>query len=186
VKKIFISVACLFELLLHLPAIAGEKIELISQPWKAVMLKLKGTKLYYEIAGAGDPLVLIHGNVGDHRHWDFQFNELSKKYKVLRYDVRRYGKSALPKTDETYRDCNDLKALLDFLKINRAHLCGVSQGADIVVDFALVYPDMCISLIPIGPWVMGYGEGEFKTSASDSLGADMAKALNILKNKGTN
>ena len=177
-KKIFAIPACVFALLLSLPAVANEPID---SGYAAV----NGTKLYYEIAGAGEPLVLIHGNFGDCRHWDFQFNELSKKYKVLRYDCRGYGKSALPKTDEAYRDCDDLKALLDFFDLKKVHLCGLSQGSDIAIDFVLAYPAMCISLISIGPWVMGYGEKEFSTPVSDSLGATFTKVRTILKNKGS-
>jgi 3-oxoadipate enol-lactonase len=186
VKKISTSLVSVFALLLSLPAIAEKKNEINFTTIDSGYAEVNGTKLYYEMAGAGEPLVLIHGNFGDRRHWDFQFDELSKKYKVLRYDVRGYGKSALPKADEAYKDCDDLKAMMEFLEIKKTHLCGVSQGADIGVDFALVYPTMCISLIPIGPWVMGYGEDEFKTPASDSLGAAMLKVLDILKNKGTN
>src|SRR4030095_3666201 len=51
------------------------------------------TKLYYEIAGKGEPLILIHGSFGDRRFWDLQFYALSKKYKVLRYDLRGFGRS---------------------------------------------------------------------------------------------
>ena len=76
--------------------------------------QVNGTKLYYELSGTGEPVVLIHGNWGDRRHWDFQLSSLSKNYKVIRYDVRGYGKSALPKSEEPYNDYNDLKTLLDF------------------------------------------------------------------------
>jgi len=117
--------------------------------------QVNGTKLYYEIAGTGEPLVLLHGNFGDRRHWDFQFYSLSKNYKVIRYDVRGYGKSALPKSDEQYNDYNDLKALLDFLEIEKAHICGLSMGSGIAVDFTIAYPEMSKSLIPIGPWANG-------------------------------
>lgn len=142
------------------------------------------TKLYYEIAGKGKPLVLIHGSFGDRRFWDLQFTELSKKFKVVRYDIRGYGKSALPNPDELYRDTDDLKALLDFLQISKAHLCGLSLGSFIVIDFALAYPDKCISLIPIGPRVAGDGTDEYKTPNADSVRAIIAKTTDIVKNKG--
>jgi 3-oxoadipate enol-lactonase len=142
------------------------------------------TKLYYEIAGAGEPLVLIHGSFGDRRFWDLQFNELSKKYKVLRYDLRGYGKSALPDSNELYRDTDDLKALMDFLGIYKAHICGLSLGSFIVIDFALAYPDKCLSLIPIGPRVAGDGTDEYKTSSADSVRAVIAKTTDLAKTKG--
>src|SRR5512137_2035471 len=74
---------------------------------------VNGTTLYYEMAGQGETVVFIHGNFGDRRHWDRQFKPLSKKFKVVRYDVRGFGKSAMPKTDEPYSDWDDLKALMD-------------------------------------------------------------------------
>ena len=145
---------------------------------------VNGTSLYYEIAGKGEPIVFIHGNFGDHRHWDLQFSELSRKYKVLRYDYRGYGKSALPKTDEPYKDADDLKALMDFNGIKKAHLCGLSQGGDIAIDFVLAYPDMVISLIPVGPQVMGMGEEEYSMPSFDTVKVVALKAFELLRNKG--
>jgi len=147
--------------------------------------EVNGTKLYYEIAGAGETLVLIHGSFGDRRHWDFQFTELSKKYKVLRYDLRGFGRSALPNPDEVYRDSEDLNALLNFLGIKKAHICGLSFGSFIVIDFALSYPGKCISLIPIGPRVAGDELAEYRTPNSDTLRATLSKVIDILKNKGS-
>ncbi len=142
------------------------------------------TKLYYEIAGKGEPLILIHGSFGDRRFWDLQFNELSKKYKVLRYDLRGFGRSALPKENEVYRDSDDLNALIDFLGIKKAHVCGLSFGSFIVIDFALSHPDKCLSLIPIGPRVAGDDLDEYKTPNVDTLRAIISKVTEIVKSKG--
>ena len=131
--------------------------------------EVNGTKLYYETAGKGDVIILVHGNEGDRRHWDYQFLSLAKDFKVIRYYVRGYGKSALPDKEIAYWDHEDLKALLDYLEIRKSHICGLSMGSGIAVDFAIAYPEMCKSLIPIGPWANGYGFGDFKTPASDSL-----------------
>lgn len=146
--------------------------------------EVNGTKLYYEVAGKGEPIVFIHGNFGDHRHWDFQFGPLSKNYKVVRYDLRGFGKSALPKSYEPYNDWNDLKALLEFLKIDKAHICGLSGGSSAAVDFALTYPQMCLSLIPIGPWAGGYGSGDYKSPNADSLFIGLARIDDIVKSEG--
>jgi len=83
-----------------------------------------------------------------------------------------------------YRDADDLNALMEFLKINKAHICGLSLGSFIVIDFALAYPDKCISLIPIGPRVAGDGTDEYRTPASDSLRTVIARTTDIVKNKG--
>jgi pimeloyl-ACP methyl ester carboxylesterase len=146
--------------------------------------EVNGTRLYYEVAGDGKPLVLIHGSFGDRHFWDFQFSELSKKYKVIRYDIRGYGKSALPDSNELYRDTDDLNALMDFLGIKKANICGLSLGSFIVIDFALSHPEKCISLIPVGPRVAGDGTDEYKTPSADSVRAVIAKTTDIVKSKG--
>jgi pimeloyl-ACP methyl ester carboxylesterase len=146
--------------------------------------EVNNTKLYYEVAGKGEPLVLVHGSFGDRRFWDFQFFELSKKYKVLRYDIRGFGKSAPPDSTKVYRDTDDLKALMDFLGIKSAHIAGLSLGSFIVIDFALAYPDRCLSLISVGPRVAGDGADEYKTAASDSIRSIIATTTGIVKAKG--
>lgn len=146
--------------------------------------EVNGTTLYYEVSGEGEPIVLIHGNFGDRRHWDYQVDPLSKNFKVIRYDVRGYGKSAKPDTVNSYRDCDDLSNLLDYLKIDKANICGLSMGAQIAIDFALAYPDKCISLIPIGPWPNGYGEGKYRTTASDSMIKVLVKMGEFLASGG--
>ena len=122
--------------------------------------EVNGTKLYYEVGGSGEPIVFVHGNFGDIRHWDFQMEAFPEKFKVLRYDVRGYGNSSVPDTATSYRDCDDLSALMDYLEIEKAHICGLSMGSRIAIDFALAYPDRCLSLIPIGPWPGGWGGGQ--------------------------
>jgi 3-oxoadipate enol-lactonase len=91
-------------------------------------------------------LVLIHGYSLDTRMWDDQFDAFSQQYQVVRYDLRGFGESALP-TGESYAYHEDLKALLGFLGITRAHLLGLSLGGAIAVDFALIYPEATQSLI---------------------------------------
>jgi 3-oxoadipate enol-lactonase len=146
--------------------------------------EVNGTKLYYETTGKGEAIVLIHGSFGDRRHWDFQFKEFGKKYKVIRYDVRGYGKSALPDADKLYTDCGDLNALLDFLGLKKVHVCGLSMGSVIAVDFVLSYPDKCSSLILVGPRVAGDGSTAYRTANQDSVSACISKAVMIVKNKG--
>jgi len=145
---------------------------------------VNGTKLYYEMAGKGEPLVLIHGSFGDRRFWDLQFKPLSKKYKVIRYDIRGYGRSALPDSNKVYRDCDDLKALIDFLGISKAHLCGLSLGSFIAIDFAFAYPANCKSLILVGPRVAGDGTPEYKTANADTIRTVIARTTDLVKNKG--
>lgn len=166
-----------FDLLFSSPLVQQTKID-------SGYAEVNGTKLYYELSGSGDPVVLIHGSFGDRRHWDLQVKELASKYKVIRYDVRGYGKSALPNADEAYTDAEDLKALLDLLKIDKAHFCGLSMGSIIAIDFALAYPERCSSLILAGPRVAGDGAAEYRTADTDSVSACISKAVSLVREKG--
>ena len=118
--------------------------------------EVNGTRLYYEVAGTGDPIVLIHGGFGDRRYFDGQFEALARLHRVLRYDIRGFGKSMMPEEGVPYSDFEDLEALMAHLDIDRAHLAGFSLGSTIAVDFCLAFPDRCSSVIAIGPWFYGY------------------------------
>lgn len=65
--------------------------------------------------------------------------ELSKKYRVIRYDLRGYGWSSMPSEEQKALHADDLAALLDALKINKAHIVGLSLGGFIVSDFIALY-----------------------------------------------
>ena len=107
---------------------------------------VNGTRLYYEVAGSGPPLVLIHGYTLDTRMWDDQFQPFARHYRVLRYDARGFGRSAPPdRKSYTHRD--DLMALINHLGMKRPHLCGLSMGAGIAIDFALAFPALTGSVV---------------------------------------
>lgn len=107
--------------------------------------EVNDTKLYYEMAGEGHPLILIHGGAVDSRAWDDQFDEFAKHYRVVRYDLRGTGKSA----DRTkpHSHTEDLYALMQYLKIPTAYLLGISRGGGFAYDFTLEHPDMVKALI---------------------------------------
>jgi pimeloyl-ACP methyl ester carboxylesterase len=108
--------------------------------------EVNGTSLYYEAAGKGFPLVLISGGgTLDMRAWDEQFETFAKSYRVIRYDIRGIGKSARPRAP--FSHSSDLYALLEFLKVRRAHVVGLSFAGAIAVDFALEHPLMVDHLV---------------------------------------
>ena len=115
-----------------------------------------GTTLYYERAGAGETLVLVHGGGGDRRHWDEQFGELARDFDVLRYDLRGFGKSSNPIEEAPYRHEDDLHELMVLLGISRGHFAGFSLGSQIVVDAYTLYPELFKSIVAVGPYVSGY------------------------------
>jgi 3-oxoadipate enol-lactonase len=125
--------------------------------------------LYYEIAGEGQPLVLIHGGSVHSGLWDDQFEVFAQYYRVLRYDVRGFGQSQPPTA--YYSNHGDLRDLLDFLKIERACVLGLSMGGSIAIDFALTYPDHVTALIPVAA-----GLGGYQVKDSSPLRAELREA----------
>jgi len=118
--------------------------------------EVPGASLYYEAAGKGETVVLIHAFMLDTRTWDDQFDGYSRTYRVIRYDARGFGRSSVPRAGEPYSHSDDLVALLDRLGAGPAHLVGVSMGGRFALDFAVTYPDRLRSLTVIDPVVGGW------------------------------
>ena len=119
-------------------------------------LEVNGAQLYYEVAGQGDTIVLIHGFAADTRTWDDQFQEFSKHYRVIRYDLRGYGRSSKTEVGKPYSHSRDLKGLLDHLCIRKACVIGLSMGGSVAINFTLEYPDYVSSLIPVDSDLDGF------------------------------
>ena len=116
-------------------------------------IEVKNSRIYYEDRGSGKSLGLIHAGYLDSRMWDNQIEALGKGRRLIRYDVRGFGKSG--KAGEEYSDYLDLKALLDHLGIDRAIILGVSNGGRIALDFAVECPDRVSALILVNSGVRG-------------------------------
>jgi len=101
--------------------------------------------LAYEAAGAGEPVVLLHGHSLDRRMWDPQFAELAKHYRVIRYDLRGYGLSDKPAEGQDFLHAEDLRAVLDTLHVDKAHIVGLSLGGYVVLDFLALHPDRILT-----------------------------------------
>lgn len=124
---------------------------------KSGFAEVDGTRLHYEVQGDGPAVVLIHSGGFDRRTWDDQLHAFSDRYTVIRYDVRGYGKS--PPPTRPYSDEEDLRQLLDFLGVAKAHVIGLSMGGRIAIDFTLTHPERVRSLIPVASAVSGYPYG---------------------------
>lgn len=119
---------------------------------------VNGGRLYYEVAGSGQPLLLIHAGVADSRMWDNQWSLLAQHYRVIRYDIRGFGQSAL--TPGAFASYEDAAELLRFLNIERAHVIGMSWGGKIAIDLALAHPEMVQLLVLGAPSVGGAPQSE--------------------------
>lgn len=111
---------------------------------------VNGIKLCYEMAGEGEPLLLVHGFGSKKESWIAQFPVLSKHFKVIRFDNRGAGKSDRPKGDYTMDIfADDIKGLLDYLGIEKTNIAGWSLGGMIVQNFILKYPEKVNKVILI-------------------------------------
>jgi 3-oxoadipate enol-lactonase len=110
-----------------------------------------GAKLYYEEKGSGNPLIFLHGASLDMRQWDRQADYFSKMYRVVTMDARGHGKSTLPpgpvSPDVFWQD---VIALMDFLKIEKAVICGLSMGGHVALQVAINAAERVNGIILIG------------------------------------
>lgn len=134
--------------------------------------EVNGTRLYYELAGSGPSVVLMHGFSLDTRVWEPQWQPFTERHQVLRYDLRGFGRSAVP-DGAGYFHHQDLAALLDHLGIGPATLLGHSTGGSIALDFAVSHPQATRGLVLFGAIAGGY---EFSPEFGAALMAIFASA----------
>ena len=100
--------------------------------------------------GRGEPLVLVHGLADDHRAWRRVVAGLALDHRVIAYDLRGHGQTSLGRPDGSLGQLgSDLIALLDFLELEQADLCGFSLGGTIVIRAAIDRPERVRRLIPV-------------------------------------
>jgi pimeloyl-ACP methyl ester carboxylesterase len=133
-----------------------------SIPVDSGYVTVDGGKLYYEMAGKGPNIVLLHDGMVHHEIWDEQFQVLAKNYHVVRYDRRAYGKSSDP--EAAYSHIDDLNQVFAHLKIDKAIIFGMSSGGGLAIDFTLKYPDKVVGLVLVGAVVGGYGYSAHMTN----------------------
>ena len=116
-----------------------------------------GIKLYYEEVGSGIPIVWVHEFAGDYRSYEPQLRYFGRRYRCIAYNARGYPPSDVPETVEHYsqdRARDDIRCVLDALKIDKAHIVGLSMGGFATVHFGFTYPERARSLVVAG---CGYG-----------------------------
>jgi pimeloyl-ACP methyl ester carboxylesterase len=145
-----------------------------------------GVKLYYEEAGSGIPIVFVHELAGDCRSYEPQLRHFSRTYRCIAYNARGYPPSDIPDPSRYSQDRarDDIRCVLDALKIDKAHVVGLSMGAFATLHFGFTYPDRARSLVIGG---CGYGaeqdkrnlyveEVEASARAFEKSGEDAARA----------
>jgi len=112
---------------------------------------VNGLKMYYEIHGSGEPLVLLHGAfMAIDEDWSKWINELAKTRKVIAVEMQGHGRTADIKRDITYENLSDdVAALLDYLKIVQADIVGYSLGAGTAMMTAIRHPEKVRKVVSI-------------------------------------
>ena len=116
-----------------------------------------GVKLYYEETGAGAPVVFVHEFAADHRSWEMQMRHFGQRYRCITFSARGYPPSDVPEKPASYsqnRATDDILAVMDHLKIQKAHVVGLSMGGFATLHFGFRHPTRALSLVVAG---VGYG-----------------------------
>lgn len=116
-----------------------------------------GVKLYYEEVGSGIPIIFVHEFAGDYRSYEMQIRYFGQRYRCVAYNARGYPPSDVPKDGSRFsqeRARDDIRAVLDALHIDKAHIVGLSMGGFAALHFGFTYPERARSLVVAG---CGYG-----------------------------
>ena len=136
---------------------AEEKRQQTEARWRKITrgdLLLSEVKLYYEIIGQGQPLLLLHGNRQSHHIFHAYLPALATDFQVILMDSRAHGHSTMTKDYAeaafSIRDmADDVRKLLDHLGIQKVTLLGYSDGANIALEFASRYPERTRAVIAV-------------------------------------
>ena len=130
-----------------------------------------GAKLYYEDSGRGVPIIFVHEFGGDLRSWEMQVRHFARRYRCITFNARGYPPSDVPTDVKLYSQeiaTNDIIAVMDHLKLEKAHIVGISMGAYATVHFGLRYAGRALSLTAVA---LGYGS---QPHVRDKFRADSA------------
>jgi pimeloyl-ACP methyl ester carboxylesterase len=141
-----------------------------------------GTKLYVEETGRGTPVVFVHEYAADYRTWEPQMRHFARSHRCITYSQRGYPPSDVPEdpakyTQDVFRD--DVIAVMDGLKVDRAHVVGHSMGASTALHVGIRYPDRCLSVTAAG---CGYGSSPDPKVVEESRAASRETAKMFLAN----
>lgn len=126
------------------------------EPVVAMMIAVSGASVWVEAAGSGPAIVFLHAGVADSRMWDSEFKAFQATNRVVRLDLRGFGKTQLVAEKFSYH--GDVLAVMDSLGIDKATLVGCSFGSNVAIDVALTAPKRVERLVMISPSIGDGGE----------------------------
>ena len=136
-----------------------------------------GVKLHYEETGSGTPIVFVHEFAGDWRTWEPQLHHFSRRYRCIAYNARGYPPSDVPADVDRYsqqRARDDIRAVLDALNIDRAHVVGNSMGGFATLHFGMTDSPRALSLVVAG---CGYGAHPSLYAQFQEQSRELAKSM---------
>ena len=135
------------------------------------VVEVDGGRLWVQIAGEGTSVVLLHPGLWDSRTWDDQWDAFAARHRVLRYDLRGYGKSDRP-SGRPYSHVRDLFGVMDAVGMSSAALVGCSMGGGVALDAALTDPSRVTALVLVAASLGGNeGTDEDHREWEDRFGA---------------
>ena len=143
-------------------------------------LSANGVELFYEVTGEGFPVVFSHEYGGDWRSWTPQVRYFDRLYRCVTYNHRGFPPSEVPSELAAYSQdllVEDLRALLQGLGIEQAHLVGFSMGGGIVVNLALRYPELCRSLVVVGTGTGSVNREGFEQNVRDIVALQTERGI---------
>ena len=142
---------------------------------------VNGLKMYYEIHGKGDPVVLLHGAfMTITNNWTEMIAELSKTRLVIAVEMQGHGRTADIKRDFSYENlADDIAALLDYLKIKQADVLGYSMGGGVAMQLAIRHPERVRKVVSISAVIRSDGFVKEGMEALTRLEAGMFKGSPI-------
>jgi len=127
------------------------KIDFGSNPTVGKYVDVNDIKVYYEIYGEGEPLLLLHGNSGSIENFIYQIPELSKHFKVIAVDSRAQGRTSDSDQEITYAlMASDMSELIDKLNLGRVNIVGWSDGGNIGLELAFAHPEKVLKVVTFG------------------------------------
>lgn len=121
------------------------------------IVEIHGTKLEYTEKGKGDPMVLVHGTLGDYRSWELQMGAFAKKYRTISYSRRYHYPNSCSGDESDYSailHADNLAAFINALGLDSAHIVGNSYGSYTSLFLAARHPERVRTLILGDPPVL--------------------------------
>jgi pimeloyl-ACP methyl ester carboxylesterase len=118
------------------------------------VVDVNGARLWYDEAGSGDAVLLIHGGLGDSGLWEPVVPFLAERFRTIRADLRFYGRSTGPFMPWSWQE--DAVGVLDELGIERAAVVGLSLGGRLALDIALAHPERLWAVVGVAPGLAGH------------------------------